>query len=72
MRLYNLEFDATAIFVIAEDEEQLLNLLHEKDASFQKEKDGGIIYIWDSQNIEEVHVEVVNLNRPGIIYSCSH
>lgn len=72
MNLYMVEFDATTYIVTATDEDELFDLLHQRDSSFQKEVDKGIVYMWDLQNIESVEVTQVDQEVKGILFSVSH
>lgn len=75
MRLYRVDYDASTIIVLAKDEDELLDLLHEKDSGFQKEKDKGIVYLWNfggKIDASECEVEVIDKTRSGIIFSVSH
>jgi len=72
MNLYVVEFDATTYIVTATDEDELLDLLHQRDSAFQKEVDRGIVYMWDLRNIESVEVTQVDQEVKGILFSVSH
>lgn len=71
MNVYEVTFDATTYIVVAKDEDELLDLLHKADTSFQKEVDRGIVYMWNLRNIEPVHVHIVPM-KPHIVFSVSH
>ena len=71
MKIYEVSFDATTYIVVAKDEDQLLDLLHKADTSFQKEIDRGIVYMWDLRNIDPVDIQVIPM-KPHVVFSVSH
>ena len=71
MNVYEVTFDASTYIVVAKDEDQLFDLLHKNNSSFQKEVDRGIVYMWDLRNIEPVDIHLVPM-RPHVMFTVSH
>jgi len=63
MKIFQAQFDATTITMMAKSFKDAVLLLKEKDNNFYTDKDGTLKYKWDEKYSESVNLNELNLKR---------
>ena len=72
MSLYEVSFDATTYIVVANNGDELFDLLRKSDPKFEQTADMSIVYNWDEDHPEECHIHLVDQNLPHVVFTVSH
>lgn len=71
MNLYQVTFDTSTVFVLAQSWEQLYIILKDLDSKY-KATAGILFYWWDDKTYDRCDIKKINLNVAGIVSAVAH